>query len=130
MPDPTPSSKKGKSGKSEKTSTKKQKEKCSTCGKAHRGKGWHKKPTGPFKGKQKKQFNELLKLMKASQTGDSESDKYSTNTSWKKKTTKEEMAFVMGATADVSDSDASVDSATAKKLLKKFRKRKKMKKNF
>ena len=70
------------------------------------------------------------KLMKASQTGDSESEEYSTDTSWKKKATREERAFVMGATADVSDSDASVDSSTARKLLKKFRKKKKRKKNF
>ena len=68
--------------------------------------------------------------MKVVKTEDSKEEEYLTDTSWKKKTTKEERAFVMGATADVSDSDASVDSATAKKLLKKFRKKKKRKKSL
>ena len=35
-----------------------------------------------------------------------DSDGYSTNTSWKKKTTKEETESIMGASADKSDSDA------------------------
>ena len=122
-PDPAP-------GKSDKTSTKKQpKDKCSTCGKRHRVECWH-KSSGPSKDKHKKQFNEFLKLMKVVKTEDSEEEEYSTDTSWKKMTTREERAFVMGATADVSDLDASVDSTTAKKLLKKFRKKKKKKKSL
>ena len=45
---------------------------------------------------------------------------YSTNTSWwKKDTIKEERIFIMGATADASDSDTSLDPTTAKRLMKK-----------
>ena len=60
-------------------------------------------------------------------TKDSDGDDggYSTNTSWKKHTTQEERVFIMGTTADASDSDTSIDSSTAKRLLKKFRKKKK-----
>ena len=68
--------------------------------------------------------------MKGVKTEEAEDEDYSTDTSWKKKTTREEQAFVMGATADVSDSDASVDSATARELLKKYRKKKKRKKSL
>ena len=68
--------------------------------------------------------------MKGVKQEDTEEEAYSTDTSWKKKTTREERAFVMGATADVSDSDASVDSATARKLLKRYRKKKKRKKSL
>ena len=53
-------------------------------------------------------------------TEDSDAD-----SSWKKYTTKEERVFIMGAMADVPDSDTSLDSITAKRLLKKFRNKKK-----
>ena len=56
---------------------------------------------------------------------DGDSSGYSTNTSWNQTTTKEERVFILGATEDTSDSDTSLDSTTAKWLLKKFRKKKK-----
>ena len=57
---------------------------------------------------------------------DNKSSGYSTDTScWKKNTTQEESVFIMGATADASDSETSIDPSTAKQLLKKFRKKKK-----
>ena len=94
----------------------------------HKGECWHKKDSSltkdqAFSSKQKKRFNKFLKVLKHS--NDSNSDGYATDTSWKKKTTKEEKVFVMGVTANASDSKASVDSSTATNLLWKFCKKKK-----
>ena len=50
----------------------------------------------------------------------------STDTSLKKNTTKEESVFIMGATADASDSDTLLNPSTPKRLLKKFRKKKQL----
>ena len=52
---------------------------------------------------------------------DKDSNSYTTDTSWKQNIAKEERIFSMIAT-DASDSNTSVDSLTAKKLLKNFQK--------
>ena len=58
---------------------------------------------------------------------DGNSSGYSTHTSWKKHSTKEERrVFIMGnATVDASDPDTLINPYTAKRLLKNFRKRRK-----
>ena len=56
---------------------------------------------------------------------DGEASGYSTDTSWKKNTTQEERVFIMGATMDASDLETSIDSSTTKRLIKKFRNKKK-----
>ena len=114
------------------TPSKKQKKpQCPICGKFHHGecrfaRNNNKPKDTNFKGKKKHFKLEFLKLMKQmTEDSDNESSGYSTDTSWKKNTTQEERVFLMGATADASDSDTSMDSSTAKRLLKKFRKKKK-----
>ena len=70
----------------------------------------------------------MIKMMTAlQQQGGSSSDEASTDDeSWKKGKSKAEVAYVMGAAqADQDTDDASVNSATAKNYLKRFKKNKK-----
>ena len=64
-------------------------------------------------------------MMTALQQGGSSSDEASTDDeSWKKGKSKAEVAYVMGAAqADQDTDEASVDSTTAKKYLKRFKKK-------
>ena len=76
--------------------------------------------------RKKKQFkSEFLTLMKQmTEDSDGDSSGYLTDTSWKKHTTQEVRVFIMGATAAASGSETSIDPLTAKRLLKKFTKKK------
>ena len=59
-------------------------------------------------------------MKQMTEDSDGDSSGYSTDTSWKQNTSKEERVFIMGSTADASASDASLDPTIAKRFLKKF----------
>ena len=89
-------------------SPKKKKPQCPICRKFHHGdcifaKTNTKSKDTSFKGKNNQFHLEFFKLMINKSDGDSSG--YSTYTSWKKHTTQEERVFLIGTTADASDSN-------------------------
>ena len=93
------------------------KPKCKMCGKFHKGECQFAKK--PIKQEFKSQLISVLH-----EPG--KTDGYSTDTSWKKGTTADERVFVASTVAaELSDSDASIASDRARKLLKTYQKTKK-----
>ena len=107
-------------------------EKCKHCGKKHPGECWSKggKPDGKSNSKRKWGNKELVAMMKAFQQKNSDSDSESSEEeSWQKGKTEAQVAYVMGAAqADQDSDDISIDSSTAKKYLKRYKKNRKRRK--
>ena len=106
---------------------------CKHCGKMHPGEYWNKvgKPDGKTSNSKRKWANkELVAMVKAlQQSSDSDTDESSEEESWKKGKSKAEVTYVMGAAqADQDSDDISVDSSTAKKYLKRYKKNRKRRK--
>ena len=99
---------------------------CKTCGKFHKGECYYSKDYNKKRKpvKQEDFKSQLLTVLK--EISSEKTDGYATDTSWKKGTTSDERVFVASTlAAETSDSDASIESDRAWKLLKTFRKTKK-----